>query len=156
MDQQVKISSKVPIFNGEAYAFWSIRMRSYIMSIGLDIWMSIQKGYIYPKYPLADIEGMKQFGYNAKVVNTILVGLARTVFAKVMHCKTIKEIWDKLQTIYEGYIKVKRVELKTFKNQFESLKMKEEEKISEYLERIDEIVNAIQGIREELKEKYIL
>ena len=34
--------------------------------------------------------------------------------------------------------------------------MKEEEKISEYFERIDEIVNAIQGIREELKEKYIL
>ena len=63
-----------------------------------------------------------------------------------MHCKTVKEIWDKLQTIYEGDIKVKRAKLQTFKTQFESLKMKEEENISEYFERIDEIVNAIQGL----------
>ena len=59
------------------------------------------------KYPPTDLEGIKQFGYNAKVVNAILAGLARTVFAKVMHCKTTKEIWDKLQIIYEGDIKVK-------------------------------------------------
>ena len=62
-----------------------------------------------------------------------LVGLVRIVFTKVMHCKTTKEIWDKLQTIYEKDIKVKRAKLQTFKTQFESLKMKEEENISEYL-----------------------
>lgn len=99
MDQQVKTSSKVPIYNGEDYAFWSIRMRSHILSIGLDVWMSIETRYIYPKSPPTDLEGIKQFGNNAKVVNAILAGLARTVFAKVMHCKTAKEIWDKLQTI---------------------------------------------------------
>ena len=85
MDQQVKTSSKVPIFNGEDYAFWSIRMKSYIMSIGLDVWLSVQTGYIHPKYPPTNLEGIKQFGNNAKVVNAILVGLARRVFAKVMH-----------------------------------------------------------------------
>ena len=96
MDQQVKRSSKVPIFNGEDYAFWSIRVRSYIMSIGLDVWMSIETGYIYLKSPPTDLEGIKQFGYNAKVVYAILAGLARTAFAKVMHCKIAKDIWDKL------------------------------------------------------------
>ena len=83
-------------------------------------------------------------------------GLDRIVYAKVMHCITSKEIWDKLQTIYEGYIKVKRVELQTFKNQFESLKMKEEENISQYFERIVEIVNEIQGLGAELEEKEIV
>ena len=112
-----------------------------------------QSGYIYPKYPPTDHEGIKQFGYNAKVVNAILVGLARTVFAKVMHCKTTKDTWNKLKTIYEGDIKVKRAKLQTFKTQFESLKMKEEEKISEYFERIDEIVNAIQGLGNNWKER---
>ena len=75
-----------------------------------------------------------------------MVGLGKTVFAKVMHCKTTKEIWNKLRIIYEGNTKVKRAELQIFKAQFESLKMKEEENISEYFERIDEIVNAIQGL----------
>ena len=92
MDQQVKMSSKVPIFNEEDYVFWIIRMRICIMSIGLDVWMSVEIGYIYPKSPPTNLEGIKQFGYNAKVVNAILVGLGRAVFSKVMHCKTAKEI----------------------------------------------------------------
>ena len=107
---------------------------------------------VYPKSPPIDIKGIKQFGYNVKVVGAILVGLGRTIFSKVMHCKTTKEIWDKLQTIYEGDTKVKRAKLQTFKTQFEILKMKEEENISEYFERINEIVNAIQGIGVELEE----
>ena len=146
MDQQVKMSFKVPIFNGEVYAYWSIRIRSHLISTGLDVWMFVETGYIYPKYPPIDIKGIKQFGYNTKAVNAILVGLGITIFAKVMHCKTTKEIWNKLRIIYEGNTKVKRDKLQTFKTQFESLKMKKEENISKYFERIDEIVNAIQGL----------
>ena len=77
-------------------------MRSHIIFIGLDVWMYVETGYIYPKYPPTYLEGIKQFGYNSKVVNAILAGLGRTVFSKVMHCKTTKDIWDKLHTIYEG------------------------------------------------------
>ena len=124
------MSSKLPIFNGEYYYFWSIRMRSHIMSIGLDVLMYVETWSIYSKSPPTYLEGIKQFGNNVKVVNAILVGLARTVFAKVMHCKTTKDIWDKLQTIYEGDTKVKRAKLYTFKTQFESLKIKEEENIA--------------------------
>ena len=131
-------------------------MRIHILSIGLDVWMYVETWYIYPKSPPTDLEGIKQFGNNAKVVNAILVGLARTVFDKVMHCKTTKGIWDKLQTIYEGDIKVKMTKLQTSKTHFESLKMKKEENILEYFERIDEIFNAIQGLGEELEEKEIV
>ena len=86
-------------------------MKTHIISIRPNVWMYIEIGYIYPKSPPTDLEGIKQFGYNAKVFNAILAGLARTVFAKVMHCKTTKEIWEKLQTIYQGYSKVKRAKL---------------------------------------------
>ena len=61
-------------------------MRSYIMSIGLDVWLSVETGYIHRKYPPMDLKGIHQFGYNAKVANAILVGLTITVFAKFMHC----------------------------------------------------------------------
>ena len=56
-------------------------MKIHIMSIGLDVWMSIETGYIYPKYHPTYLEGIKQFGYNVKVVNAIMDGLARIVFA---------------------------------------------------------------------------
>ena len=140
MDQQLKMSSKVPIFNGEYYALWRIRMRIHILDIGLDAWMYVETRYKYPKSPPIDPEEKKQFRYNSKVVDAILDGLDRPIFAKVMRCKTSNEIWNKLWFIYEGKSKLKRSKLQTFKTQFESLKMKEEENISKYFERIDEIV----------------
>ena len=73
-----------------------------------------------------------------------------------MHCNTTKGIWDKSQIIYEGDTKVKRAKLQTFKAQFESLKMKEEENISYYFERINKIVNAIQGLGAKLDETEIV
>ena len=48
-----------------------------------------------------------------------------------------------METTYVGDSKVKRAKLQTFKAQFEGLKMKDEENISEYFERVDNIVNAI-------------
>ena len=111
MDHQGKTTSKVPVFNGEDYAFWSVRMRSRLMSIGLEFWLSVETWYVYPKSPPTYLEGIKQFGNNVKAVNAILAGLNRTMFSKVMHCNTTKEIWDKLHTIYEGDTKVKRAKM---------------------------------------------
>jgi hypothetical protein len=69
---------------------------------------------------------------NSKLINELLNGLSDTVFTKVAHCKSAKEIWDKLQNIYEGYLKVKAAKLQTYRGQFEQLKMKEDEDIAAY------------------------
>jgi hypothetical protein len=69
-----------------------------------------------------------------------------------MHCKSTKEIWDKLKVIYEGDSKVKQAKLQTYRTQFENLKMKEEENIAEYLQRVDEVTNSIRVLGEELKD----
>jgi hypothetical protein len=67
-----------------------------------------------------------------------------------MHCGSAKEIWDKIQKIYEGYEKVKKTKLQTRRRQFESLKMKDEENFSSYFLQVDEIVNTIRGLGENL------
>jgi hypothetical protein len=59
-------------------------------------------------------------------------GLGESVYTKVMHCKSAKDIWDKLQNIYEGDLKVKAAKLQTYRVQFEQLKMKEDENIVAY------------------------
>jgi hypothetical protein len=84
---------------------------------------------------------------NSKAINALLNGLSDTVFTKVAHCKSAKEIWDKLQNIYEGDSKVKAAKLQTYRGQFE-LKMKEDEDIAAYFLRVDETVNAIIGLGE--------
>ena len=59
MDQNMKGSSKVPMFEGNDYAFWSIRMKNYLMSLGPDVWTFVLEGYKVPENILADDEGKK-------------------------------------------------------------------------------------------------
>jgi hypothetical protein len=65
-----------------------------------------------------------------------------------MHYKSAKEIWDKMDVIYEGDSKFKEAKLQTYRAQFENLKMKKEKNIVEYIHRVDEVVNSIRAMRE--------
>ena len=62
-----------------------------------------------------------------------------------------QQAWDKLKLIYEGESKDKESKLQTYRSQFESLNMKEEQSIGEYLLCVDEFVNAIRGLGRKLK-----
>jgi hypothetical protein len=57
-----------------------------------------------------------------------------------------------LETIYEVDSKVKRAKLQTLTVQYEGLKMKDEENISEYFKIFDNIVNAIIGLGVEVSD----
>jgi uncharacterized lipoprotein YehR (DUF1307 family) len=69
----------------------------------------------------------------------------------VMHLQT-KEMWDKLISIYEGNEKVKDAKLQTFRLKFEQLKMNEDETVSKYFLRVEELVNAMKGLGEKIQE----
>ena len=126
MDQQKGLSSnKSPLFKGDDYAFWKIKMKSHLMALGFGVWKFVMKGYDPPSSSSVDVDE-KTYTNDAKDLNDIPNGLANPVFVKVMHCKTSKEIWDKLECIYEGDTRVKKEKLQTYRAQFESLKMKEE------------------------------
>jgi hypothetical protein len=62
MDQQLKMSLKVPLFDGEDYVFWSVRMKRYLMSIGLEVWTLVEKGYDVSKVTPIEAEGKRNFG----------------------------------------------------------------------------------------------
>jgi hypothetical protein len=71
-----------------------------------------------------DKNGKKLSESNLKDKSTIMGSLVDSVFTKVMHCDTAKDIWDKLQNIYEGDSKVKWAKIQTYRGKFEQLKMK--------------------------------
>ncbi|XP_059064804.1 uncharacterized protein LOC131856870 [Cryptomeria japonica] len=131
-------------------------MESYISSLGFDIWQSIVIGYTPPTNSPYTPDEKKKYESNAKAKNGILCGQSNSEFVKVIQCKTAKDIWDKLHSIYEGDDIVKQAKLHTFKAWFEGLKMKEEEQIAEYLLIVDEVVNAIKELSEEIKDVVIM
>jgi hypothetical protein len=60
-----------------------------------------------------------------------------------MHYDSTKDMWDKMISSYEGNEKVKEAKLQTHKQKFEQLNMDEEETISKYFLRIEELVNTM-------------
>lgn len=82
----------VPMFDGSNYAFWSARMSTYIMSLGLDVWRSVDTGYTIPSTHPTDVAAKRAFEINATNMNVILNGLLETIFVKVMHCDSAHKI----------------------------------------------------------------
>ena len=108
MDQQEDLATKKPpLFTRENYAYWSVRMRCHLMSLGWKVWAATEKEVpVGNQYPTNTIE-LGQYEGNAKALNAILSGLTNTMFTKVMQCTSTKQSWDKLRIIYEGPSKVK-------------------------------------------------
>ena len=88
-------------------------MRTYLMSLGVDVWDVVDTGYVNPVV-LASKDDNLEFSFNAKEMNAILSGIAEADFVKVMHLESAKEMWDKLVSSYEGNEKVKDVKLQAY------------------------------------------
>ena len=102
MESTNSYKNGIPQFDGQKYVFWSIRMKTYIQAQGFQVWQSIVDGYIAPSIPPTNDKAVKLGENNFKAKNALLNGLHDTIFTKVAHCKSAKEIWDKLRNIYEG------------------------------------------------------
>jgi hypothetical protein len=107
-------TNKDPLFNGTNFAFWKVRMRTYIMALGADVWDVVDTGYV-KLVVLANKDDKLEFSFNAKAMNALLSGLVEAEFVKVMHLGTAKEMRDKLISSYEGNEKVKDAKLQTYR-----------------------------------------
>jgi hypothetical protein len=148
-------ASKPPLFDGTNFSFWKIRMRTYLMALGADVWDVVETGYTKPVV-LASKDNKLEFSFNAKGMNAILNGLVEAEFVKVMHLETAKAMWDKLISSYEGNEKVKDAKLQTYRLKFEQLKMNEDETISKYFLRVEELVNAMKGLGEKFDDSLLV
>ena len=82
--QEGLVANRPPLFSGNNYAFWSVRMRCHLMSLGCKIWCSVEKGYKIPDNLSTDRDELDEWESNAKSLNAILKGLEHSVFVKLM------------------------------------------------------------------------
>jgi hypothetical protein len=71
-------------------------MKTFMQAQGFEIWKSIVDGYTAPTVPLTNDKVVKLSQHNSKAINALLNGLGESVFTKVSHCKSAKNICDKL------------------------------------------------------------
>jgi hypothetical protein len=144
-----------PLFDGTNFVFWKVRMRTYIMALGVDVWDVVETGYKNPVV-LVSKDDKLEFSFNAKEMNSILNGLVEAEFVKVMHLESVKAMWDKLISNYKGNEKVKDAKLQSYTLKFEQLNMNEDEIVSRYFLGVEELVSSMKGLGEKIEDAFLV
>ena len=106
METEVSFSSIAPpVFNGDNYQFWAVRMETYLEA--LDLWEAVEEDYEIPALPnnptMAQVKSHKEKKKKkSKAKACLFATVASTIFTRIMSLKTAKEIWEFLKTEYEG------------------------------------------------------
>ena len=105
-------------------------MESYLIYVGIDVFSFVLVYYDVCDVPPTHVDSKKVSGNNAKSKNAILFGLIESELIKLMHCKSIKDVWENLNQNHEGCDKVNQAQIHMFRMRFESLIMNEDESIT--------------------------
>ncbi|KAJ4789254.1 polyprotein [Rhynchospora pubera] len=139
----------LPLFKGENYEFWSIKMRTMLKSHGL--WDLTENGV--PTTDLAPIDTAKR---DAKALFFIQQAVHESLFAKIAAATTANEAWTTLKIAFQGSSKVIAIKLQGLRREFETLSMKQGESIQSFLTRVTAIVNQIRSCGEDLSEQTVV
>ncbi|XP_040937993.1 uncharacterized protein [Gossypium hirsutum] len=91
-----------------------------------------------------------------KAMSCIQNCVSDVIFTRIMTCKTPKQAWDKLKEEFQGTERTRQQQLLNLRRDFENLKMKEEETVKQYSDRIMAVVNSIRLLGEQFDEVRIV
>ena len=74
---------KIPVFTGEDYTYWKVRMRAFLQSLGAEVW-DITKNQAYEVLAVRVTPlQVTEHEANAKAVNALFAGVSRAEFSRV-------------------------------------------------------------------------
>ncbi|KAI5342113.1 hypothetical protein L3X38_009988 [Prunus dulcis] len=108
---------RAPIFNGDNYEFWKIRMRTIFKSHG--IWDLVEKGLgiSESKGKKVDEEGSSEsenvslLMKDAKALGIIQGAVSDDIFPRISNEETSKDAWDVLRQEFHGDKQVRSIKL---------------------------------------------
>ncbi|KAK2400748.1 gag-protease polyprotein [Trifolium repens] len=150
-------SNKPPLFNGEYFDFWKIRMKAHLEAQGDGIWkavvdrpfipMSVVNGVGTPKIESSwDEDDKKKVLNDKKAINILQSALIMDEFFRISQCQTAKEIWDTLVETHEGTVEVKRSRLNTLSQEYELFRMQPGESILNMQKRFVHLTNHLKAL----------
>ncbi|KAL6315260.1 hypothetical protein AAG906_000341 [Vitis piasezkii] len=141
----------IPIFKGECYEFWSIKMKTLFKS--QDLWDLVENGYPYLDEEARLKENTKK---DSKALFFIQQAIHESIFSKIAAATTAKEAWTTLKTAFQGSSKVITVKLQSLRRDFETLHMKNGESVQDFLSRVAAIVNQMRSYGEDILDQTVV
>lgn len=162
---------RAPIFNGENYDFWSIRMKTIFKSHGL--WDLVIKGFDSTDLKKSDEFDAKKkekeessgsgkdmvaevLMKDAKALGLIQGAVSNEIFPRISHEETSKGAWNILQQEFHGDKQVRSVKLQSLRREFEYTRMKDDESLTAYVTKLFDSINQMRSYGEELPRERIV
>ena len=141
----------MPVFTGECYEFWSIKMRTLFKS--QELWDLVENGYADPDEETRLRENKKK---DSKALFFIQQAVHETIFSKIAAATTANEAWTTLKRVFQGSMKVITVKLQSLWHDFDNLLMKDGESVHDFLYRTSTIVNQMRSFGEEISDQAVV
>ncbi|KAK2969483.1 hypothetical protein RJ640_026379 [Escallonia rubra] len=145
--------SLIPIFKDENFEFWSIKMKTLFKS--QDLWELVENGYADP-----DEENNNRLKENKKKDNKALLFIQQavheTIFSRIAAATTSKEAWEILHKEFQGSSKVITVKLQSLRRDFETLFMRNNESVQDFLSRVTAIVSQMKSYGEQITDEIVV
>ena len=111
---------KIPVFAGEDYAYWKVRMRAFLQSMGAEIW-EITKNQTYEVLAVRTSPlQVSEHEANSKAINALFAGVSRAKFSCVQGFQEAHKVWTCLENYHEGTPQVKARLFETHRREYEN------------------------------------
>ncbi|XP_076928909.1 uncharacterized protein LOC143593050 [Bidens hawaiensis] len=127
----------IPIFKGEGYEYWSVRMKTILRS--RDLWDLVANGFDDTEKDSGKLKNMQKRDAHAMAI--IQQAIHDQLFSRTSAASTAKETWEILKMEYQGDSQVKAIKLRGLRREFENLALKESEAVGDYLGRVMALVS---------------
>ncbi|KAL4348335.1 hypothetical protein GQ457_17G015400 [Hibiscus cannabinus] len=133
--------TKPPFFNGDNYPYWKNRMMLFIKSNDYQVWDVVEDGPFIPmkregdrlipkvKMEMTD-DDRRRMQVNDKALHMLFCALGPDMYSKMSSYTSAKEVWDTLETTYEGTNDVKETKIGLLNLSYENFKMEPDENVT--------------------------
>ena len=152
------VQPAIPRFDGH-YDHWSMLMENFLRS--KEYWHVVESGVAEPAAAVtlttaqqAELDALKLKDLKAK--NYLFQAIDRSTLEMILCKDTSKHIWDAMKKKHQGNAKAKRIQLQALRTEFENLRMKSGESVSEFFARTMTMANKMRIHGEKMEDVTIV
>jgi hypothetical protein len=138
---------KIPVFFGEDYAYWKVRMKAFLQSLGAEVWdITKNQAYVVLVARVTPLQ-VTEHEANAKAVNALFAGVCCAEFSRVQGFQEAHKISTCLENYHEGTPQVKARLFETHRCEYENFTQELGVSIDLMFSHFQSIVNKVNANR---------